>query len=91
MGVVSCVLWTAGAAKLGLMCELYNRNKKEMSKAEKHEVLEYVRVRYVNRAVSFQGLVQGEYPHPILLLTAILLARNDISVLFESPPFDLDF
>ena len=36
-----------GAVKLGLLCELYTRNKKEMSKDEKHEVLEYVRGRYV--------------------------------------------
>lgn len=37
----------AGAAKVCLMCELYTRNKKEMSKKEKHEVLEYVRGRVV--------------------------------------------
>ena len=29
------------------MCELYTRNKKEMSKTEKTEVLEYVRGRVV--------------------------------------------
>ena len=34
-----------GAAKLGLLCELYTRNRKEMSKKEKQEVLEYVRGR----------------------------------------------
>ena len=71
MGVVSCILWTAGAAKLGLMCELYNRNKKEMSKAEKHEVLEYVRVRYVNRALShFRDWYKGNTPtpHPIIFI-----------------------
>ena len=35
----------AGAAKFGLLCELYNRNKKEMTKKEKQEVLDYVRGR----------------------------------------------
>ncbi len=46
-GVVSVgIVWSGtGAAKVCLMCELYTRNKKEMSKKEKHEVLEYVRGR----------------------------------------------
>ena len=40
-----CFCMLSGAAKLGLLCELYTRNKKDMSKGEKHEVLEYVRGR----------------------------------------------
>ena len=31
--------------KFGLLCELYTRNKKDMNKAEKQEVLEYLRAR----------------------------------------------
>jgi len=34
-----------GMAKLGLLCELYTRSKKDMTKEEKHEILEYVRGR----------------------------------------------
>ncbi len=45
---MSCfAVFPAGAVKLALICELYTRNKKEMSKKEKNEVLEYVRGRVV--------------------------------------------
>ena len=39
------LLLLAGGAKLGLLCELYTRNKKEMSKSDKREVLDYLRAR----------------------------------------------
>ncbi len=48
------VLLHIGAVKFGLLCELYSRNKKEMSKPEKLEVLEYVRARWV----------YTHWPHP---------------------------
>ena len=36
----------SGATKFGLLCELYTRNKKEMSKPERQEALDYLRGRY---------------------------------------------
>ena len=47
--VCGCKLMVDSSAvvtKFCLLCELYTRNKNEMSKAEKQEVLEYVRGRY---------------------------------------------
>lgn len=43
---LNCVSLVSAATKFGLLCELYTRNKKEMNKKEKHEVLEYMRGRY---------------------------------------------
>lgn len=40
-----CMCVYIAVTKFGLLCELYTRNKKEMSKSEKQEVLEYLRGR----------------------------------------------
>lgn len=44
-GVIPTVPSPAVVSKFFLLCELYTRNKKEMSKPERQEVLEYCRGR----------------------------------------------
>lgn len=54
-----CSIWSlcltfcvsTAITKFGLLCELYTHNKKEMNKSEKQEVLEYIRGRYIGRAM----------------------------------------
>ena len=45
--VCVCMCVCTAITKLGLLCELYTHNKKEMKKSEKQEVLEYLRGRWV--------------------------------------------
>ena len=42
----------SAVTKFGLLCELYTRNKKDMNKAEKQEVLEYLRGRYCSTVAA---------------------------------------